>query len=206
MTCQLIWELDKDDPEIALRLRPLREHWEARGPGLLTHIRSHFPWLEIPDQVVVQLVSPHNGGAGKILSHEKIQFEAVLFNPLPQLPEVVRLSWLCSCLGLGGHRESVAVIPLVIQAAQHVELATADESTIQCALNNWFDERISFISASTLSAWWCNHGLSTSSSKVACLTPGSFDLAISESTISSGRVAAGISSANGWPLTLYSRR
>lgn len=160
MTCQLIWELEHDEPEIELRLRPLREQWEARGPGILTHIQSQLPWLEVPEHVVVRLVSPRKGGAGRVLSLTTIKFEAVLFNPFPQLPEIVRLGWLCSCLSLGDQRETVAMIPPVIHAAQHVELATADEPTIQCALKHWFDEEISFIAADTLLAWWNEIGRS----------------------------------------------
>ena len=81
--------------ELPLRIDPLRSQWEARGPGLLAAMRR----LSADDLLVpaasLMLVQPVLGGGG--LAHPSsngVTFEGLLANPLPQLPEVLRLGWL----------------------------------------------------------------------------------------------------------------
>lgn len=157
MTCKLIWAIRDSDAETRLRIRPLREHWEARGPGLFSQLGKQLPWLTVPDQVTVHLIKPRLGGAGRVLSPSELEFEAVLANPWPRLPEVVRLGWLIGQLDTriaAEVRGAVAMLPAVILAAQYVELATLDQPTLQCGLQHWFKETVDWTDAETLLAWW----------------------------------------------------
>jgi hypothetical protein len=116
---------------------------------------AQLSWLRIPEQIDVHLVNPTKGGAGRLLSSTEIEFEAVLANPLPQLPEVARLGWLCACLAsTGSPKANVTLIPAIIAAAEHVELARLDESSIQCALQHWISDEPSLASGQQLFQWW----------------------------------------------------
>src|SRR5262245_6388289 len=96
--------------ELALRERPLREQWEARGPGMLREIaRLTEEELIVPSCEVI-LVHPSLGGGGEAhLAYNSVRLEAVLANPVAELPEVVRLAWLIAQLQLDLpiHSESV---------------------------------------------------------------------------------------------------
>ena len=138
MTCQIHWSTPQDDAETLLRIRPLREQWEARGPGVLGRLKTILPWLKLPREVTVRLINPVVGGAGRVLSSTEIEFEAVLANPWPMLPEVVRLGWLIACMELGeDKREPIGLMPAVVSAAEYVELARLDETSLTCALQHW---------------------------------------------------------------------
>ena len=87
--------------ELAVRGRPLREQWEARGPGLLRAITKLTVKNFIAPSAEVVLVSPLVGGHGRAhLPSNRVTFEAVLTNPHPELPEILRLGWLLSQLNL----------------------------------------------------------------------------------------------------------
>lgn len=150
-TYKTLWDTANDE-EITLRIRPLREHWEARGPGLLGRLGTLLPWLDIPNEVTVHLVQPKVGGAGRVISRGELEFEAVLANAWPMLPEVVRLGWLVACSAFeANEQESLALIPPTIEAAEHVELARLDPTTVECAVKQWG----SFETESTaLLDWW----------------------------------------------------
>lgn len=151
------WEFETDDPALQLRLRPLREHWEARGPGLLSRVQQTYPWIELPSQITITLIDPQRGGGGRVLGSNHIEFEAVLFNPMPQLPEVVRLAWLWGCCDATTRDGlSASLIPVVLEAAQHVELASFDEVTTKLAIENWLDQ--SNLTPARLIRWYEHSG------------------------------------------------
>lgn len=156
MVCRLNWKLPSDNPEFALRLGPLREHWEARGPGLLAFAQRQRAWLEVPECVDVVLVAPVGGGGGRIIASRQIELAAVLANPLPLLPEVTRLGWLILCLLVDDVKESIGLIPVVLEAAEHVELAQLNETSVKCALQHWATE--SEIGGPGLVEWWQDRG------------------------------------------------
>ncbi len=151
--------------ELPLRVDPLRSQWEARGPGLLAAMRR----LSTADLLVpaagLVLVHPALGGGG--LAHapyNRVTFEGLLANPVPQLPEVLRLGWLLGQLNfdlaalaepLGAKRlEAVgplALIPLVLAAAEDIELARYDQQHLRLALDSWLG---SPAAADVLSTWW----------------------------------------------------
>jgi hypothetical protein len=131
------------DDELALRSGPLRAAWEARGPGLWRSLQREVQ-QELPTATAsVILVRPARGGGGEAYPQQAaVSFEALLANPHPELPEVVRLAWLLAQLPLAEQaddreRARLALIPAVLSAAADVELLTASEPTLRAALRHW---------------------------------------------------------------------
>ncbi len=128
-------------------------------------------WLELTEQDLVVseadviLVQPALGGAGAAhWLYNSVRIEAVLANPIAELPEVVRLGWLLAQLHLdlpkfqGNLRLDrlleigpLAMIPPMLAAAQEVELARMDEPTLALALTAW---NAAPIEPGKLLEWW----------------------------------------------------
>jgi hypothetical protein len=154
--------------ELAVRAGPLREQWEARGPGMLIEMARLTDPAVIPAAAEIVLVTPYTGGRGVAhASLNRITLEAVLFNPLPELPEAVRLAWLIGQLNADlpwitdvlPRAQSLstlktAMIPPVLAAAEAVELARCDEPTILAALRSWQPEVAADDVAPQLWSWW----------------------------------------------------
>ncbi len=138
--------------ELAVRGRPLREQWEARGPGLLKEMGrlvGEESFLALAAEIV--LVAPLVGGHGRAhLPNNRVTFEAVLANPHAELPEVLRLGWLLGQLNfdlprfsdsiLGSRLEWVAglaALPLVLAAAERVELVSSASDMLGQTLKCW---------------------------------------------------------------------
>lgn len=147
----LLRQVPQAEEELAVRVRPLREQWESRGPGLMRQIARLSDERLIAPKAEVVLVTPVVGGHGRAhLFCNRVTFEAVLVNPSPELPEILRLAWLLTQLNQdlaefseylsGGHLPQVAALatlPLVLSAAETVELARLDTATLQTALSCW---------------------------------------------------------------------
>src|SRR5688500_12944646 len=97
------------------------------------------------------MVHPVLGGGGATYpDFNAVIWEAVLTNPVPQLPEVVRLGWLVSQLNLELPRFQgdlprdraielgiLAMLPATLAAAQELELSPFDEATMAQAIKAW---------------------------------------------------------------------
>lgn len=159
--------------QLALRAQPLREQWDARGPGILRTFGNLTEVGLLIEEADVVLVQPVLGGGGAAQSaYNSVRFEAVLANPLPELPEVVRLAWLLAQLNLDqpAYREllsltvtarradeicALAVLPPLLTAAQEVELAAMAPSTLRLAIHRWAGAAKDVDSvAENLLAWW----------------------------------------------------
>jgi hypothetical protein len=154
--------------ELELRSGPLREQWDARGPGLLTTLRHLTEIDVVAEEAEVILVQPVLGGDGVAYApFNSLLFEALLANPIAALPEVVRLGWLWGQLHLdlpkyedtvGRHRLAeigpLALVPPALAAAQQVELARFDRETLALALDAW---RLPQTSADVLFDWWTTY-------------------------------------------------
>lgn len=153
--------LHGDVAEVQLRLRPIREQWEARGPGMLRHLQSMCSWLAFPPAINIHLVTPQKGGGGgRVLGTTDIEFVAVLANRWPHLPEVARLAWLITCAATqAGHHQGQALIGAVLAAAEHVEVATCDDATVATASREWLDGTDLLCDEDKLHAWWQTKGL-----------------------------------------------
>lgn len=137
--------------ELMLRGRPLREQWEARGPGLMREAAQWSDARILVPRADVLLVQPVLGGGGEAhLTYNSLRIEAVMANPHPELSEVLRLGWMLGQLNLDLplFRDAVhddrlfqvaqmAMLPVTLKAAELVELARCDRSTVEFALNAW---------------------------------------------------------------------
>ena len=137
--------------ELELRMGPLREQWEARGPGMLHAIRLRTDESLIAEEAQVLIVQPALGGGGQAHhSANAVRIEAVLANPHADLPEVVRLAWLVAQLQLDlpaysdrihadrlPHVAAFAMLMPALEAAQEVELVHASPALLQRAIAAW---------------------------------------------------------------------
>jgi len=151
--------------ELAVRGRPLREQWEARGPGLLRQVARLTDDSMLCPAAEIVLVAPIVGGHGQAhLQNNRVTFEAVLANPHPTLPETLRLGWLLAQLNLdlpcyseliNSNRlplvANLATVPLILSAAETVELAVLSPDALVETLACW---HLPTDMAARLHQWW----------------------------------------------------
>jgi hypothetical protein len=155
--------------ELSLRERPLREQWDARGPGMLLAIGHLTEEGLLPTECHVVPVLPALGGDGHAhLAYNSARIEAVLANPHAELPEIVRLAWLLAQLQLDLpiHSESIhadrlphiarfAMLPAALAAAEQVELARFTQETVSQAIIAWrLAAPAGSDAASLVMQWW----------------------------------------------------
>ncbi|MFO0904661.1 MAG: hypothetical protein U0939_16770 [Pirellulales bacterium] len=120
--------------QLPLRVRPLLEQWDARGPGLLRRLERELNRMLPP--VDVHWVHPLRGGGGWAEPGLHVVFmEAVLVNPFAPVPEPLRLAWLMAQCAVDAAPESL--IPVVLSAGEFVEWTTCDPSHIALARRAW---------------------------------------------------------------------
>ncbi|MEQ8791471.1 MAG: hypothetical protein RIC55_34730 [Pirellulaceae bacterium] len=155
--------------ELALRGEPLKMQWDARGRGLLRRVAQITDERLMVERTEVVLVHPTFGGGGAAhLPYNTVRIEALLANANDALPEMVRLGWYIAQLNLNlpmfseqvpadrlPHVAALAMLPPVLTAAEHVELARCDADTLQSALDAW-DVRVpqDLDMTATLLDWW----------------------------------------------------
>jgi hypothetical protein len=134
-----------------LRMRPLQEQWLGFGGGLMAHLKRLTEKGLFVDECRVIGVQPVLGGFGKAhLDQNLVRIEAVLTNPLAELPEVVRLAWLIAQLqldlpaynerlgpGLAHRLAPIAMLPPALAAAEVLEIGRCDEATAALAIEHW---------------------------------------------------------------------
>jgi hypothetical protein len=170
------------DEELAMRERPLREQWEARGPGILTHVAQFTEAGLYPEAAEILLVHPALGGGGAAhLPYNSVRIEAVLANPHADLPEVVRLAWLLAQLNLDlpayseevpadrlPHVARLAMLPPVLLAAEQVELVRGGSHLVSRAIEAWqIAIPPGFDPAGTIQDWWDTYNLDRPPFRVA---------------------------------------
>jgi len=165
--------------QLVLRGRPIREYWDGYSAGLLKRIGKLTHPSFLPKSINAILLSPYRGGDGGLdASGSRVWIEAVLTNPFPEIPEVLRLVWLVAQLGLmeamsTGSEDShgdplvpplrlprvaaMAMLPLTLEAASYLEMipTPADQLPLLFAkaANAW---RIAVddLSLDALENWW----------------------------------------------------
>ncbi len=156
--------LPKLAEELPLRIGPLREQWEARGPGYLRQVGLLTDEALLVGQAEVVVVHPALGGGGEAwLAGNQVRIEGVLANPHQHLPEVVRLGWLISQLhfdlpalseNLNAERlpklAKLAMLPAALAAGNAVELCQDSPALLAAALRAW---RLT-ADATVLTQWW----------------------------------------------------
>jgi hypothetical protein len=154
--------------QLELRSGPLREQWEARGPGLLAHIGRFTQEDLLVADADALLVQPVSGGGGRAHSpYNSVRIEAVLANARPELPEIARLAWLLAQLnndlpanqgnlprGRATEVGGLALLLPVLTAAEEVELGRCDSATLIAALQTWQPTASEAAVAGTLEEWW----------------------------------------------------
>jgi hypothetical protein len=163
-------ELEK---ELTLRVGPLREQWEARGPGLLLRLLKTTDAELTPEEATVAIVPPIHGGGGRaLLASNTVVFEGVLANADAQRPEVMRLAWLVSQLHLDLPKfseaiaparlprvASLALLPPIFEAARYVDLIAIVPEMLRQeyagAIRSWMpNETEPNALGEILSDWW----------------------------------------------------
>lgn len=155
--------------QLELRSAPLREQWEARGPGMLAQIVRLTAAGLMVEQADAVLVHPMLGGAGAAhLPYNSVRLEAVLVNPSPELPEIVRLAWLIAQLNcdLPLHQgelsrdraaqvAALALTPIALVAGEEVELCRSHPDAVRQALEAWeLAPQKPVETAEVLLDWW----------------------------------------------------
>jgi hypothetical protein len=155
--------------DLTLRERPLREQWEARGPGMLSHIGRLIDETLIVQECDVLLVQPTIGGYGEAhLPYNSVRIEGVLANPVSELPEAARLAWLIAQLQLDlpRHSENIhadrlphvaryAMLVPALLAAESVELVRFTPELIGKAISEWrLTVPPGLDAAAIVSEWW----------------------------------------------------
>lgn len=155
--------------ELALRAGPIRQQWEARGPGLLAAFARHTEPELLVAQAAILVVDPIQGGGGEAHpDYNSVRIEAVLANPSAELPETARLGWLLAMLNQdlpryserlpsGRAREVIALatLPPLLEAAVDVELVRPTPDTLRQAIAAWIGPKLdAALLADVTSAWW----------------------------------------------------
>ncbi len=137
--------------ELASRTRPLREQWEARGPGLL-HAMHRLGGAQLaPDSPEVVLVAPLAGGHGYAYpTTDRVVFEGLLTDARPDLAETLRLGWLIAQLNAdlpavaeavgplrAAQASALAAVPVALAAGEDLGLAAAGVEMLPTALEAW---------------------------------------------------------------------
>jgi hypothetical protein len=165
----------KSTQQLSLRARPIREQWDGYGAGLLRRIAKKTHESFIPKSAVCVLLSPYRGGDGDCDSTSStLWIEAVLTNPVPSVPEVLRLTWLLTRIGMSamvlptevvGENEdrerasmvvALAGLPVVLDAACYLEMTQSPAVTaglIDSAMQAWFGPMEPAV-VEILDKWW----------------------------------------------------
>lgn len=156
--------------QLPLRSGPLRELWDAAGPGLLREVGRRTISSIIPTKATLLLLQPVRGGDGGLVDrNDMVWIEAVLTHPEPSIPETLRLVWLLARKGVDRIESNrwvqperlpqvvaLALIPFVLGAGEELGLCRADESEIRRAVELWHAADIcqSENSTESLVRWW----------------------------------------------------
>lgn len=147
----MLRQLPRLAQELPLRGGPIREQWEARGPGLVRMVSKLTEEALIPEQASVVVVHPvSGGGCENYLEGNVVIWEGLLANAEVRLPEVVRLGWSLLQLQMDLPMFSeqlmpgrtlplarLALVPAVLQAAAEVELVHVVPGLLAMALKHW---------------------------------------------------------------------
>lgn len=150
--------------QLPLRARPLKELWEATGPGTLRQIARRTVDTLIPPKTTLHLLQPVSGGGGGLLEETPaVWLEAVLAHPDPTIPETLRIAWLVARKGVDQgnqthledpHRwrqvAALALVPIVLAAGAELGVCEASEARLAAAAQLWADLE----DVEPLLKWW----------------------------------------------------
>jgi hypothetical protein len=156
------------ESQMSFRLGPITQQWDGYGSALMAHLKR-LVGLPIPrhNVDVLSLYPVINGDGFASLLEKKAVIEAVFVNPNPELPEVLRVTWLIAqiinakaptnAIEAKRHRDvsALALLPPVLAVGEVVELTRCDESTLQLAIDQFSPARPEAPDLSSiLLHWW----------------------------------------------------
>ncbi len=130
--------------QLELRSRPLKEQWEAHGPGLMVGMKHLLLGKEAPNTAF--LVLPVLGGGGLLHgTGDSFHIEAVLANENPVLPEILRVAWLLAQANVAPDARSIEtallLIPATLGSAEGLGITLCDARITTMAIDNWLCPR-----------------------------------------------------------------
>ena len=138
--------LEQVESELENRLGLLKQQWLARSPGIWNWL-SKRPVIAncLQSSLMVATTLPLFGGqAWPLRNRPGAVVETVLFDPVPPLPEVLRIlqallhSQLdCHCPGQSSEIHFQISSILALAVGDHVELTTLEPATWKLALEHW---------------------------------------------------------------------
>jgi hypothetical protein len=145
---------------------PIKEAWNYHGAGLMGRAANWTDPDLVVDEATIILVHPARMGGGvAYLQYNLVTIEAVSTDLVPELPEFLRLAWLLSMLNLDLPRFSeniagsrlpmvagLAMVPVILTAAQELALATQNQETMSRAIQNWLPKGADHTGA--VWEWW----------------------------------------------------
>lgn len=173
--------------QLRLRYAPLKQAYEAYGPGIVRSIGNRIwngapPKDWWPSKVTVHAVQPiHSGAAGRSSSHTTVWIEAVLTDISPLVPEWLRLVQQLTEMAIDTHTRthasnlqnengpattelpwSLAMVPLVLEEAKDRGLVGGDGIPLAAALDLWQLPETQHNDLESLSSvlrrWWTEVG------------------------------------------------
>jgi hypothetical protein len=150
--------------QLPLRSGPLRDLWDATGPGLLREIGRRTIEKLVPARTHVLLVQPVRGGDGDLLDgKDSVWMEAMLTHPEPAIPETLRVAWLVARKGFDHESANrwvesdrlpraaaMALLPIVLAAGEELGLCRESDESIRLTAKIWHVGR----DVEALLRWW----------------------------------------------------
>ncbi len=150
------------------RMKALRQAWDRGGAAVIGGVaRSMEPGILVEEASVLGVYPALGGGGTAYLPYNAVCIEAAA-DPVPGLPEVLRLAWLLSLLNMDLPRYSdsvpparletvagLAMVPVVLSASEVLEQARCDGPTMDLAVRSWMRpgaEEAAWLEA--LHEWW----------------------------------------------------
>jgi hypothetical protein len=143
--------LPLDEETSAKHQERIKLAWAYQGDGLLHAVAAQTePEILVEEATVVMVYPAEGGGGAAYLPYNLVHIEAVADDPVPELPEIMRLAWLLSVLNLDLPRYSdemtpkclplvaaLAMLPATVAAAAAIGLAPHDEAILRQAMQSW---------------------------------------------------------------------
>lgn len=157
----------------AVNVEPLRILWRKTGQPILTVIESLTEPGVLVEEAQVVGVYPARGGLGVgQLAYNLVHIEIVPADPVPELPEAVRLAWLISTLNLDLPRYSenlrrknrnlvalLAMMPVTLAATAAVNRhPPVSEERLDLAIRSWLYPAPAVLpTGAVLMDWWSTY-------------------------------------------------
>ncbi len=138
--------------------------WLRLGAALMNGVADLTDDLMVVERATVLLCLPTVGGSAAYLPYNAFALEIGNESADEQLPELLRLAWRVAQLNLDlpvysdrtpriQQIGSLALIPIVLRAAERMELAACDDATLALAHSQWL-EADETAPLDTLLDWW----------------------------------------------------